>query len=184
MTLLEASRMPGKWHNSVRDAIATMIGRGWSDLQIRLACAPYCKGGTNDPDLDDLINRARAKWNKPDGGIREAPPRSRSCGSRSCRRSNTSRNAKTRPKRLASVRRCSTAWWRPSGRGWASMTTTTACRAAPFRFRSPSRGRSRSTGRRCSTRSRPRSSATSSWTSRRAIRPRYGSSTPICSTLS
>src|SRR6516165_5640638 len=33
-TLLEASREPGKWHNSIRDAIATMIGRGWSDLQI------------------------------------------------------------------------------------------------------------------------------------------------------
>ena len=29
--LLEASRVPGKWHNSMRDAIATMIGRGWSD---------------------------------------------------------------------------------------------------------------------------------------------------------
>ena len=66
MTLLEASRTPGKWHNSVREAIASMIGRGWSDLQIRLACAPYCKGGTNDPDLDDLINRAREKWNKPE----------------------------------------------------------------------------------------------------------------------
>lgn len=66
MTLLEASRIEGKWHNSVREAIASMIGRGWSDLQIRLACAPYCKGGSTDPDLDDLINGARAKWNKPE----------------------------------------------------------------------------------------------------------------------
>jgi putative DNA primase/helicase len=66
VTLLDASRIEGKWHNSVREAIASMIGRGWSDLQIRLACAPYCKGGSTDPDLDDLINGARAKWNKPE----------------------------------------------------------------------------------------------------------------------
>jgi hypothetical protein len=67
VTLLEQSRIAGKWHNSVRDAIATMIGRGWVDLQIRLACAPYCSGGVNDSDLDGLINGARAKWNKPGG---------------------------------------------------------------------------------------------------------------------
>ena len=47
--LLQTSRTPGKWHNSVREAIASMIGRDWSDLQIRLACAPYCKGGASDP---------------------------------------------------------------------------------------------------------------------------------------
>src|SRR5262249_6938016 len=29
--LLEASRTPHNWHKSIRDAIATMIGRGWSD---------------------------------------------------------------------------------------------------------------------------------------------------------
>jgi hypothetical protein len=63
-SLLEASRIPGKWHNSLRAAIATMIGRDWSDLQIRLACAPYCKDGAGDTDLDDLINRGRAKWGK------------------------------------------------------------------------------------------------------------------------
>ena len=68
-TLLEASREPGKWHNSIRDAIATMIGRGWSDLQIRLACATYCKDGADDTDLDDLIDRARKKWNKHDPEI-------------------------------------------------------------------------------------------------------------------
>src|SRR4029077_20588637 len=66
MALLEASRVEGKWHNSIRDAIATMIGRGWSDSAIRLACAPYGKGGANDPHIDDMIDRARAKWNKPD----------------------------------------------------------------------------------------------------------------------
>jgi len=65
-TLLEASSEPGNWHNSILRAIATMVGRGWSDLQIRLACAAYCEGGTDDPDLDDMIDRAREKWNKRD----------------------------------------------------------------------------------------------------------------------
>ena len=49
---LEASRVKGKWHDNIRDAIATMIGRNWSDLQIRLACSHYCTGGANDPDLN------------------------------------------------------------------------------------------------------------------------------------
>lgn len=62
--LLEASRMQGNWHNSVRDAIATMIGRGWSDSAIRFACKPFCRDGYGDHDLDDLIDRARKKWNK------------------------------------------------------------------------------------------------------------------------
>ncbi|MBR1290147.1 hypothetical protein [Bradyrhizobium ottawaense] len=63
---LEVSRVKGKWHNSLRDAIAVMIGRDWSDLQIRLACAPYCERGADDPDLDELIDGARKKWDKPD----------------------------------------------------------------------------------------------------------------------
>jgi RecA-family ATPase len=66
MALLEASRIPGKWHNSMRAAIATMIGRGWSDSAIKLACAQYCKGGADDPDLAPLINGARKKYDKPD----------------------------------------------------------------------------------------------------------------------
>ncbi|MCC8964525.1 hypothetical protein H8A95_19940 [Bradyrhizobium sp. Pear76] len=64
-TLLEASRLTGNWHNSIRNAIATMIGRNWSDAAIRFACAPYCRGGTEDPDLTPLIDGARQKWNKP-----------------------------------------------------------------------------------------------------------------------
>jgi len=65
-TLLEASKLAGQWHNSIRDAIATMIGRGWSDLAIKLACAPYCEFADKDHDLDELIDGAREKWNKPD----------------------------------------------------------------------------------------------------------------------
>jgi hypothetical protein len=81
--LLETSRIAEKWHNSIRDATASMIGRGWSDFQIRLACAQYCNGGADDPDLADLI---RKKWDKPDtedfrqpnagpsGGTGQPPP--------------------------------------------------------------------------------------------------------------
>jgi hypothetical protein len=64
--LLETSKVKGKWHNNMRDAIATMIGRGFSDSAIRFACAPYCGGGFHDPDLDALIDGGRRKWNKPD----------------------------------------------------------------------------------------------------------------------
>jgi hypothetical protein len=60
--LLEASGVQGKWHNSMRDAVATMIGRGWNDLQIKLACAAYCRGEADDPDLALLIEGARKKW--------------------------------------------------------------------------------------------------------------------------
>ncbi len=65
--LLEASRVKN-WHNNIRAAIATMIGRGWSDSAIRFTCKPYCRDGYADHDLDDLIDRGRAKWNKPDAG--------------------------------------------------------------------------------------------------------------------
>jgi hypothetical protein len=64
--LLELSKKPGEWHNAIRDAIATMIGRGWSDLAIRLACAPYCEFADEDHDLDVLIDGAREKWDRPD----------------------------------------------------------------------------------------------------------------------
>ena len=63
--LLQASCVPGQWHNSIRDAVASMIGRGWEDAAIRLSCAEYCTGGASDPDLDLLINGGRRKWDKP-----------------------------------------------------------------------------------------------------------------------
>jgi hypothetical protein len=66
LALLEASRAAKNWHNSIRDAVASMIGRGWSDLQIKLTCAQYCSGGANDPDLAVLIGGGREKWEKPD----------------------------------------------------------------------------------------------------------------------
>ena len=44
-----------------------MIGRGATDAEIRSACAPYCTGGFDETDLDDFLDRGRAKWNVPDG---------------------------------------------------------------------------------------------------------------------
>jgi putative DNA primase/helicase len=66
LALLEASREPGKWHNNVRAAIATMLGRGWSDTAIKMACQPYFIDGIADADFADLIDKARIKWSKPD----------------------------------------------------------------------------------------------------------------------
>jgi len=63
--LLEATKEQGKWHYNMRDAVAAMIGRGWNDQQIRLACSSYCDDGANDPDLTPLINKARTKWDVP-----------------------------------------------------------------------------------------------------------------------
>ena len=63
--LLGASRMDGHWHNSMRAAMTTMIGRGWSDDAIRFTCKRYCRDGFDDPDLAPLIDGARRKWDKP-----------------------------------------------------------------------------------------------------------------------
>jgi hypothetical protein len=50
----------------MRSAVATMIGRGWSDSAIKLACAPYCDDGANDADLKTLIDTGRGKFEKSD----------------------------------------------------------------------------------------------------------------------
>ncbi|MGY4349796.1 hypothetical protein ACVWXM_006289 [Bradyrhizobium sp. GM7.3] len=65
---LLASVRPGNWHNPVRDAVAIMVGMGWSNDQIKIACARYCEGGFEDGDLDKFIVTARHKWNKPEQG--------------------------------------------------------------------------------------------------------------------
>lgn len=64
LALLETSKVPRHWHNSIRDAIATMVGRGWEEAAIRLACAPYCIAGAADRDLTPLIDGAFAKFGK------------------------------------------------------------------------------------------------------------------------
>jgi len=65
-TLLKDSRVAGHRHNSMRAAIASMVGRGWSDDAIRTVCGRYCNNGRSDQDLDPLITGARIKWDKPD----------------------------------------------------------------------------------------------------------------------
>jgi hypothetical protein len=64
--LLEASKIDSKWWTSMRSAVATMIGRGWSDSAIKLVCAPYCDDGANDADLKKLIDTGRGKFEKSD----------------------------------------------------------------------------------------------------------------------
>jgi hypothetical protein len=63
--LLKASQVKN-WHNNMLKAIASMIGRGWTDFQIRMVCAPYCTGGAGDPDLAPMIDDGREKFNKPE----------------------------------------------------------------------------------------------------------------------
>jgi hypothetical protein len=63
--LLEQSRIQGKWHYSMRDAVAHMVSSNYTDQQIRLTCAAYCDNGYDDTDLTPLIDSARKKWNIP-----------------------------------------------------------------------------------------------------------------------
>jgi hypothetical protein len=63
--LLKASRVEN-WHNNMRNAVASMIGRGMSDSMIKIACAAYCEGETQDADLKLLIDTGRKKFDKPD----------------------------------------------------------------------------------------------------------------------
>ena len=71
IALLETTREPGKWHDNMRDAIASMIGYGWPDSAIKVACSPYCGDGKDDADLPPMIDKARIGWNKPNI---EGPP--------------------------------------------------------------------------------------------------------------
>ena len=75
--LLERSRTAGSWHIPMLKAIASMIGRGWPNNLIRLLCAPYCEGKLNDADLDDMIDRARKKWQQAGRGGGRTQRRSR-----------------------------------------------------------------------------------------------------------
>jgi hypothetical protein len=64
ITVLLDTVGPGNWHNPMRDATAKMIGHGWSDTAIRLACAKYCAGSIDDPDLTVLIDGGRKKFDQ------------------------------------------------------------------------------------------------------------------------
>ncbi|WP_027556614.1 AAA family ATPase [Bradyrhizobium sp. Cp5.3] len=68
LALLKATRVPHCWHNSIRDAIASMVGKGWSELAIKLACSLYAEGGIDDPDVQKLIDSAVAKYGEANNG--------------------------------------------------------------------------------------------------------------------
>jgi hypothetical protein len=63
--LLKLSQEKGKWHCSMRDVVASLVGRGWSDSAIKFACHNYCFDGRFDADLIKLIDTARVKFDKP-----------------------------------------------------------------------------------------------------------------------
>ncbi|WP_377829530.1 DUF3987 domain-containing protein [Bradyrhizobium lupini] len=66
--LLKQSRAtPGKgWREPMLLFIGSTVGKGWSDFQIKSACAPYSDGGIDDPDIQELIDYTRKKFGKPE----------------------------------------------------------------------------------------------------------------------
>ena len=69
--LLKSSRRKGpggegQWHNAMLQAVASMLGKGWTDAQIYAACQDYCDGGWGDKDIAELISSGREKWKTPD----------------------------------------------------------------------------------------------------------------------
>ncbi|MCK1605457.1 DUF3987 domain-containing protein [Bradyrhizobium sp. 166] len=66
LALLKQSRAtPGKgWREPMLLFIGSTVGKGWSDLQIKLACAPYSDGGIDDRDIQELIDYTRKKFHK------------------------------------------------------------------------------------------------------------------------
>lgn len=63
---LDRTREAGAWHPNMLAAVGSMVGLGWGDEQIRLACAAYCDQGADDPDLTPMIAGARQKLSRPD----------------------------------------------------------------------------------------------------------------------
>jgi hypothetical protein len=64
LALLEASKTPHCWHNNMRSAVASMVGKGWPEQAVMLACAPYSNGGIHDDDVQKLYHSAVAKFAK------------------------------------------------------------------------------------------------------------------------
>ncbi len=77
IALLKLSQRSGEWHNSMLKAIASMIGYGWTDPAIRMACAPYCIDDHRDEDLTPMIAGARNKgWDRPGVAAKPEQPTS------------------------------------------------------------------------------------------------------------
>lgn len=66
VAMLEATKVKGQWHNNMRDAIASMVGKRWPTLAIKSMCSRFADGGFDDKDVAKLIDTAVAKFGKPD----------------------------------------------------------------------------------------------------------------------
>jgi hypothetical protein len=64
--LLAKSQRRGRWHNSMLAAVASMVGKGFSDSEIYRSCEPYCTAGYGDADIAQLIVGGREKWGVAD----------------------------------------------------------------------------------------------------------------------
>lgn len=64
LALLDASQEPHHWWNSIRSAIASMVGKGWPEQAVMFACAPYAAGGIYDKDVQKLFDDAVVKFGK------------------------------------------------------------------------------------------------------------------------
>jgi len=64
--LLEKTKETGHWNENMLYVIGSMVGSRWSNEQIKLACAPYSYGGSQDQDIIDMLNRTREKFNQPE----------------------------------------------------------------------------------------------------------------------
>jgi hypothetical protein len=62
---LLASIRPGNWYVPMRDFVAHMVGRGRQDWEIRAMTARYEEPGHQGITVQDIIDKTRAKWNKP-----------------------------------------------------------------------------------------------------------------------
>ena len=77
IALLKQSRAtPGKgWREPMLRFIGSAVGKGWSDLAIKLACAPYSDGGVDDDDIQKIINDTRKNFDVPEpGDVAIGPP--------------------------------------------------------------------------------------------------------------
>lgn len=66
IAMLEATKVKGQWHNNMRDAIASMVGKRWPTLAIKSVCGHFADGGFDDKDVAKLIDTAVKKFGDPD----------------------------------------------------------------------------------------------------------------------
>lgn len=67
--LLENTKEPGQWNKNMCTAVASMVGSGWTDAQIKIATQPYkwdeYDQRVHDSEIGMYINTARKKYGVP-----------------------------------------------------------------------------------------------------------------------